>query len=153
MATMYHVAGTSWTPGDDLLAWCTLADLGLELPGVYEDAPTGWDGEFVCLYPTLAEAEEHIDEFGGAAIVEVDVPDADDAAWDMLYDMRRYSGYISPRLTTCREGYVAVERGIPAAWLFVLRDAAPDERERYDALAARREEEDAEEYASLRREG
>ena len=95
----YHVASETYTEGEDLLCWNNLMDAGIvtEEDWKWDEAPVGFDGHVVCLYATLAEAENHRAEYGGT-IFAVDIEDDDDRV----------------RMTRVGEGFPAAVYSIPA---------------------------------------
>lgn len=118
MATMYHVAGEKYEVGDPLLPFNALLDMGIlcEEDWQWEDAELGFDGDVVCLYASRDEATEHMAIFGGAIILAVNIPDDEE---EFYPHQTAYGTYITPRMTRVDEGFVAMERGIPAEWIEV----------------------------------
>lgn len=105
MTTYYHVAGEKWAPGDDLLCWDALVDQGVltktDWKWIYADV--GADGGKVCLYRTLAEAEEHREDWGGT-ILAVTIPSGSGLSWTYADD----------------EGYDAIHWSIPAEYIEIV---------------------------------
>lgn len=116
----FHVAGSQYQAGDDLLCRDALIDAGLDIEWKWDDAPDGFDGDVVCLFATEDEAREFAGLHGGTPLA-VDVPDdlLGDAATDRTY-WKSVSGGIADGLTRVDEGYAAIRGGIPAAWLTAL---------------------------------
>lgn len=100
MAVYFHVAPAHYQSGDDLLSFDEQEARGM--------APVWkWDCEMadcdvVCLFSTEDEARDYIDEFQpDGKLLIVTIPDDD----DML------------SITTVSEGYTAVYRFIPSAYI------------------------------------
>jgi hypothetical protein len=104
MDRYYHVAGEGWPDGGDLVCFAALLEAGRVTldDWKWELADPLADGWEVCLYRTLAEAEQHRAEFGGAAIVVVEPDDL--------------------KVRTNSEGHLYVLGRVPAAYIVdVLR--------------------------------
>ena len=97
----YHVASRDYTKGEPLLCWDRLAELGAvtEADWRWADADPGFDGDVVCLFETMGEAQEFAAEHGGI-ILAVDVPD----------DQQQY-------IVRVEEGYPAMPGEVPAEWI------------------------------------
>jgi len=107
----YHIAGTQYVAGDALLCWDRLIDSGVAVEWKWDDADEGFDGDVVCLFSDLAEAEEFFSEHGGT-LLTITVPEEIQDQYETPY-----GDYIQPRLTAVSEGYVAVFDGIPVEWI------------------------------------
>ena len=97
----FHVAPTTWTPGEDLVCWNVLEARGWVDASDWKwpEAPVGFDGRLVCLYETRREAECHVAEHGGQLlVVTIDAEDAD-------------------LIVRVDEGFPAIQHCIPAAWV------------------------------------
>lgn len=106
MTTRYHVAPDTYSDGDDLLSYRQYeAEYG-ETPAykwgddteqeLYLDSK---DADVVCMFDTLAEAQEFQAEFGGI-ILAIDLPE--------------WAAEEGVRMTKVGEGYTAIFDRIPA---------------------------------------
>lgn len=97
----YHVAPSAFRLDDDLLCWDELEARGEAPAWKWGDAELGFDGDVVCLFESLAEAEAFANEFlPDGQILAVDLDSADDV-----------------RLVRVSEGYPAALRRIPARYI------------------------------------
>lgn len=98
--TFYHVAPANYQRGDDLLCWDELEAAGYDLTWKYEGDPV--DTDVVCLFETEQEAHDFISTFlPDGQLLQINIPiDADNV-----------------RITRVDEGYPAIIRSIPAAYI------------------------------------
>ena len=106
----YHVAGETYEPGDSLISRDRLTEAGYEIAWKWDEADEGFDGDVVCLFEALAEAQEFRIDCGGT-ILAVTIPDQIEDQYQTEH------GYITPRIVRVAEGYIAVTQGIPAEWI------------------------------------
>lgn len=100
MNRYYHVTTREYRTGDDLPCFDELCGRGYEPVWKWEDCDP-FDTDVVCVYETLADAQEHIENFGGDVILEIAIPeDAEDV-----------------RYTRVNEGYLAIYNRIPAEYI------------------------------------
>src|SRR5690606_12098277 len=102
--TYWHVAHPSYN-GGDLLCRDYLARRGIAPEWAWPDAPEGYDGNVVCLFPDTPSGREEADwlwyERPAYTLLRVTIPaDVHDEI-----------------LTEVEEGYPAVEHQIPAEWV------------------------------------
>lgn len=104
MPTYYHVAAETYEAGDDLKCFDLLEEQGYEVAWKWEDAEVGFDSDVICLFESREDAAQFVVDFQPTGrLLRVELPD-DYQAWGI-------------RLTTVREGYPAVFRSIPAAFV------------------------------------
>ncbi len=113
----YHVAGEHYEIGEPLLCYDRLTEMGIEIEPHWEGAEPGYDGDVVCLYETLAEAEQHMRWHDGYTLLSVDVPDNED---ERIYRDPYNGQWYELRMTRVVEGYPAAYDMIPAEWITVI---------------------------------
>jgi len=97
--TFYHVVGQNYEKGQPLRSWNQiLADGDDPGPWKWPEADVGQDADVVSMYTSMQEAVEHIDEFGGARVVRIQVPD------DAL-------------IVKNVEGFNSIQGKVPSEWL------------------------------------
>ena len=97
----YHVAPASYEPVTDLRCYQELEAAGEAPAWKWEEAEVGFDGDVVCLFERLGDAEDFQAEYvPDGVILAIDLTDA----WDV-------------QLTTVSEGYPAARRRIPARYI------------------------------------
>lgn len=104
----YHVASDNYQLGQDLECWLTLLSSGkvTEEDWKWPDAPFGSDGDVVCVFEDLADAEEFADEFGGR-ILKITLDDED-------IELHRL------RFGKVSEGHTCIDSRIPAEFISAL---------------------------------
>lgn len=106
----YHVAGSQYTPGEPLLSYSRLVELGVDAGWQWYDA----DGIAVRLFLFERDARAFARTYGGSFIVSLDID---------IFGKRDFGqfplpggGSFAPRLVTV-DGCLAVADGIPAEWI------------------------------------
>lgn len=107
--TYYHVAPNSYKPGDDILSYQALREMGKKPKWKWETDPNTFvDSYGISLHDNLPEAEEHAKEYGGK-LLKVEVPEDD--------------GYGDHRGRVNKEGYPTIEDRVPGEWVTVIKPA------------------------------
>jgi hypothetical protein len=106
--TFWHIAHHSYCDGDDLLCRDLLVKRGCAPEWHWDDAPEGFDGNVVCMFPDTpkgrVEADWYWDEQSQFVLLRVEVPDE--------------SAYLVGEV---EEGYPAMDHRIPSEWITVIR--------------------------------
>lgn len=105
--TYWHVAHTQWHAGEPLRSRNALAEAGIDIPWLWDEAPDGVDCDLVSLFPDTmqgrTEAGWLLDDRPGYTLLRVEIPADDDAIeitrteWEP-YPAVRYeipSGYLT----------------------------------------------------------
>ena len=104
--TYWHVTGPDYRDGDDLVCWERLVEDGYvdEAAWKWPDAPVGWNGHLICLFPDTDEGRRERDEWAaetaGAKVLRIDVDTEDECLVEE--DL---------------EGYPAIAQRIPALYI------------------------------------
>jgi hypothetical protein len=122
--TAWHIAHPSYKPGDPLYSRDQQPYVGIETPWKWDDAPEGFDGDAVALFPDSPEGREEADwlwyEFPDYVLLRITVPSEHDR------------GDVEMRLL--EEGYPAVIDEIPPEWISVVRRGYPGRRDPQNVL-------------------
>lgn len=77
--TYWHVAHPQWTPGEPLRSRNLLAEDGVDIPWLWDEAPDGTDCDIVCLFPDTeqgrTEAGWLLDDRPGYTLLRVELPE------------------------------------------------------------------------------
>lgn len=112
-ATYWHIAHPSYRQGEDLVCWDIAIERGwlTEADWKWPDAPIGWDGHVICLYPDTKEGREQVDwhlhDAPDGILLRVEIDDTD------------------LRMTTVEEGFPAVLGSIPARCITIVEERTP----------------------------
>lgn len=79
MKRYWHIAHPAWMAGQPLRSRDALADEGINIPWLWDEAPDGTDCELVCLFPDTEQGRKEAnwlaDDRPGYIIIRVDLPD------------------------------------------------------------------------------
>lgn len=107
--TYWHIAAATYTNGEALKCWNTLAAEGYAPEWKWGDAPEGYDGDVICVFPDTPGGRTEADwlwyEHNTSHLLRIDVPA------DVHDDV----------ITEVEEGYPAVWGEIPAEWITLVR--------------------------------
>jgi hypothetical protein len=107
MSTRYHVADESYRIGGDLLCRDRLEIQGRAPEWKWEDAQEGFDGDVICLFDSLEEAQDFRAEWcPNGIILGIDLPADPDELMEYGMAYRRVA-----------EGYIAICDRIPAEYI------------------------------------
>lgn len=104
----WHIADESYVEGDCLLCWDSLTEMGEAPKWKWPDAPVGFEGHLVSLFPDTERGRKEADLFWlenpTFVLLKVEIPD-----------------YHEDKILKTEEGYPAIFKEIPREWITLVR--------------------------------